>query len=442
MAVVCSAVCAILALLFYLSLPDPLFDVPVSTVLEDRKGNLLGARIAEDGQWRFPLNQNVPDKFRIALLQFEDRRFYAHPGVDVPALCRAIYLNLKSWKAVSGGSTLTMQVIRLSRRGRPRSISEKLIEMLLAVRLECSFSKKEILAFYASNAPFGGNVVGLDAAAWRYFGRKPDDLSWAESAMLAVLPNSPSLIHPGKNREKLRNKRDRLLKRLRDVGVLDEETFRLALSEPIPERPKPFPRYAFHLLERANREAEQKTTKTCFRSTLDIDLQIKAGEIVNRYQKQYAGNQIHNAAALIIEVETGNVLAYIGNAGNLNDRTNGAQVDIITAERSTGSVLKPFLFAGMLTSGDILPTSLVPDIPTQFGGYMPENYNMGYDGAVPAKRALARSLNIPAIRMLRKYGIPKFIHLLKKTGMTTVNNTAEHSVCLSSSAERKAICGN
>ena len=190
---------ATLLIIFWFSIPDPLFNDPACTVIEDRQGELLGARIADDGQWRFPYNEEIPEKFRHAIISFEDRYFYYHPGINPYSLIRAAIVNIRSGKIISGGSTLTMQVIRLSRKGKERTIPEKLVEILLALRLEAGSSKDEILALYSSNAPFGGNVVGLDAASWRYFGCSPSDLSWSEAATLAVLPNSPSLIHPGKN---------------------------------------------------------------------------------------------------------------------------------------------------------------------------------------------------------------------------------------------------
>ncbi|NTV84367.1 MAG: hypothetical protein HGA23_08725 [Bacteroidales bacterium] len=189
--------------LFWLSLPSPLFNDPYATVVYDRHGKMLGARIAGDGQWRFPPVDSIPDKYATCVLQFEDRYFHYHPGFNPGSLGRALWQNIRAGKVVSGGSTLTMQTIRLSRKGKSRTVGEKLVEIWLAFRLEVSFSKKSILSMYASHAPFGGNTVGLGAAAWRYFGRPPEDLSWAEAAVLAVLPNAPAAIHPGRNRDDL-----------------------------------------------------------------------------------------------------------------------------------------------------------------------------------------------------------------------------------------------
>ncbi len=199
-----------LLVLYLVSLPNPLFDAPYSTLVTDRDGELLGARIASDGQWRFPPSDSVSDKYVLCLMRYEDRGFRYHPGVNPLSLGRAFVQNIKARRIVSGGSTITMQTVRLMRRNK-RTYFEKVIEVILATRLELSLSKKKIAGLYSSHAPMGGNVVGVDAAAWRYFGHDASSLSWAEAATLAVLPNSPSLMHFGKNREALMNKRNRLL---------------------------------------------------------------------------------------------------------------------------------------------------------------------------------------------------------------------------------------
>ena len=195
-------ICGILLLL-----PPISFEADYSTVLVDKNNQLLSASIAEDSQWRFPPRKHIPEKYELALLTFEDKRFFYHFGLDPLAIGRAFVSNLKAGKVVSGASTITMQVIRLYRSGKPRTMGEKLVEAFYSIFLEIRNNKKEILSLYAAHAPFGGNVVGLEAASWRYFGCDPDRLTWAESAMLAVLPNNPALIHPGRNRQKLLRKR-------------------------------------------------------------------------------------------------------------------------------------------------------------------------------------------------------------------------------------------
>ncbi len=316
-----------------------------------------------------------------------------------------------------------MQVIRLSRKKKERTVFEKLVEIILALRLELSYPKSEILTLYASNAPFGGNVVGIDAASWRYFGREAEKLSWAESATLAILPNSPSLIYPGKNQERLLAKRNRLLDQLFKAKEIDKETCELGKQESLPGKPYPIPQIAPHLLQRA---AKEGFTGERILSTIDGHLQERLNEIIENHHKVLKANEIHNACALVLDVSTGNVLAYVGNTDNTGKPEYESDVDVITASRSTGSILKPFLFVSMLNDGELLSTTLIPDIPTQIAGYVPQNYSGSFDGAVPAKRALARSLNIPAVRMLQSYGIEKFNYNLKKIGMTTLTFTPDH----------------
>ncbi|MFS8082790.1 MAG: transglycosylase domain-containing protein, partial [Ginsengibacter sp.] len=244
------SVLIILFFLFWFSIPSTLFPGSYSYVIEDRDGNLLSAAIAPDGQWRFPYDDEVPYKFIKCITTFEDKRFYNHPGVDILALGRATIKNIKSKEVVQGGSTITMQVMRLSRQGKKRSFLEKIIESIQSVRLECTYSKKEIMAIYAAHAPFGSNVVGLDAAAWRYYGRSPKKLSWGEMAALAVLPNAPSLVHPGKNSTTLLKKRNFLLDKLLANKIIDSNTCYLSKLEDLPGKPLPLPQLAPHLLQR------------------------------------------------------------------------------------------------------------------------------------------------------------------------------------------------
>ncbi len=305
--------------------PFPRFKVPLSTVVEASDGSLLGARIADDGQWRFPSSSIVPEKFEKALLTFEDRYFYYHPGINPVSLIRALSDNLKAGEIVSGGSTITMQVARLSRGNRQRTYGEKIIEMLQAVKLEIFRSKREILRVYAANAPFGGNNVGLDAAAWRYTGKSPADLTWAEASALAVLPNSPSMVYPGKNQETMKRRRDSLLDKLYRRGYIDSLTLVLSLDEPLPGEPKPLPSKAPHLTDYffIRNRGER------IRTTIDPVIQERATEIINSHQKDLAGNFIFNSAALIVKVNTGEVLAYIGNSTNPDVKDHGGDVDII-----------------------------------------------------------------------------------------------------------------
>jgi len=403
---------AALLIAFAFCLPRTLFDVPFSPVLYDRDGNLLGAQVASDGQWRFPGTDNVNERFKTALILAEDRRFKRHLGVDPLAIARATVQNIRGRKVISGGSTITMQTIRLSRGFRKRTIFEKGIEAVLALRLEIGRSKNDILALYAANAPFGANVVGLEAAAWRWYGRSPDDLSWAEAATLAVLPNNPAIIHPGRNRETLKEKRDALLKRISSRGFIDAETLALSLAERLPGEPLPLPRLAPHLLDRLVLD----TGGASFTSAIDRGIQERAAEIINRASERFASNNVFNGACVVINTKTGEVAAYVGNTVS----PHAYDVDVASSYRSSGSLLKPFLYAAMLDSGDILPSSLASDIPTRVGSFSPENNSRTYLGAVPADQALARSLNVPAARSLRVYGVDRFAQHLRSLGLTTL----------------------
>ena len=409
---------AVLGAAYLCCLPRDIFrGVPYATVVEDASGQLLGARIAADGQWRFPPCDSVPERYEKALIQFEDRHFRYHPGVDPLAIGRALVQNLRAGHVESGGSTLTMQVIRLS-RGKRRTFWQKAVEAVLATRLELRCTKEEILALYASHAPFGGNVVGLEAAAWRYYGRPADALSWGEAATLAVLPNAPSSIHPGKRREALLQKRNRLLKRLLDHGDLDETSYELACEEPLPDTPHPLPAHAPHLVARAQEGIRSRTS-------VRLELQQAVEAVADRWSDELARGGVADLAAVVIDLRSNRPVAYVGNASPARERT-GSQVDIVRAPRSTGSILKPILYAAALQEGTILPRTLLPDIPVNINGFSPQNFDLQFYGAVPAAEALARSLNVPAVHLLREYGVPQFHELLRRCGVTTLPHEAAH----------------
>jgi penicillin-binding protein 1C len=415
-----SAVAVVLLVVYYFSLPRTLFNESYSTVIESAEGELLGARIANDGQWRFPAQDSVPDKFKKCIVYFEDQYFYSHPGFNPMAMVNAVKQNHNAGRVVRGGSTLTQQVIRLSREGKKRSYFEKLIELILATRLELRHCKDEILNLYAAHAPYGGNVVGLEMASWRYFGVQPHQLSWAETATLAVLPNAPSLMYPGKNQEKLMAKRNRLLKKLFEEEVIDKATYELALQERLPQKPYNLPQAAPHLLQHIAKSSEGHRIKT----TVKHRLQDRVNEIAARYYNGYRQTEIHNLAIIVVDVETRNILAYVGNSPA--DKAHQKDVDVITSPRSTGSILKPFLYASMLDQGELLPNTLIPDVPTQIGGYMPKNFENTFDGAVPAQRALARSLNIPSVLMLKDFGVHKFYDQLQHFKLRDINKHPNH----------------
>jgi penicillin-binding protein 1C len=415
-----SSIVFLLLIIYYFSLPRTLFQEPYSTVIESKEGELLGAKIARDGQWRFPAQDSVPDKFKKCIVYFEDEYFNYHPGFNPIAMINAIKQNQKAGKTVRGGSTITQQVIRLSRKNQKRTYFEKMIELVLSTRLELRHSKNKILELYAAHAPFGGNVVGLEMASWRYFGMQSNQLSWAESATLAVLPNTPSLIYPGKNQEKLRRKRNNLLLKLKNNNVIDQQTYQLAIDEPLPQKPYNLPEIASHLLQRVAKNQEGNRVIT----TVEFELQNRVNQIAKYYYSQYKQNDVNNLAILVIDVKTRNVMSYVGNSPT--DLNHQKDVDIVDAPRSTGSILKPLLYAGMLDDGELLPNTLVADIPTQISGYTPQNFNLTFDGAVPAHRALARSLNIPAVLMLQEFGVNKFYEELQRFKLRDISKPADH----------------
>jgi len=410
----------LLLVAYYFCLPDQLFNVPYATVVNDRNGELLGARIADDEQWRFPPCDTVPEKFKICLTQFEDRYFFYHWGINPLAIGRAFIQNIRARRIVSGGSTITMQLIRIS-RNKNRTFLEKCYEAILASRVEFRYSKNKILALYASHAPFGGNVIGLDAAAWRYFGHSAKQLSWAESATLAVLPNAPAMLHLSKNRDSLRVKRNRLLKRLLDEKIIDETTCELALSEDLPGEPIQLPQIAPHYVSYMyqTHKGEQIT------STIDKNLQIRVEDLLEIWHAEFLRQDIKNTAAIVIDVKTNDIIVYCGNV-RFNETNSGNQVDVIRSDRSTGSILKPFLYYAALQEGDILPHTLLPDIPLNINGFSPQNFNRLYEGAVPASEAVSRSLNVPLVNLLRQYGVPKFYDFLKQHQIASLPQPANY----------------
>lgn len=404
----------------------PFQNVSYATILRDQNGRLLGGITSNDQQWRFPPGGKIPDKYIVSLLMYEDKNFYYHPGVDPAAVLRALYLNFKTGAVVSGGSTITMQIARLS-RGKNRTVKEKIIEALLALKYELKYSKKEILSLYASHAPYGGNIVGLDAAVWRYYGRDADSISWAEAALLAVLPNSPSLLFPGRNDDILLAKRDGLLKRLFDGGKISENEYELALLEPLPDKPYPMPQDSYHLLMRTVKDGNRGKNTV---STIDENLQLAVDKVVNKHGRILSESRVFNVSAIVVSVNTGNVLSYVGNTRGDGAENRGNSVDIIPAPRSSGSILKPFLYAFMLDEGHMLPDQLLPDIPLNFKGFTPQNYYKEFCGALPASSALTKSLNVPFVYLLHQYGYQKFHHRMSGLGMKLPFSPSHYSLSL------------
>jgi len=409
---------------FYFLLPSRLFTPQYSTVLEDRNGVLLGARIAPDGQWRFPPGgglDTISDRYIAAVIHYEDKSYYQHLGVNLRALGRAILQNIRNKRFVSGASTISMQTISLYRGHKSYNVFDKLWEMILAVRLELSYSKSEIMSMYSAHAPFGGNTVGYGAATWRYFGKHNKILTWPEAALLAILPNDPALIHLSKNREKLLKKRNKLLTSMAESGIIEKADLDLYLSESLPDQPYTMPELAPHLLS----SMQKMTDANYLRTTCDHLLQKRVTDLLTINSQALIGNQIHNAAICVAEVNSGNILAYVGNIPGTGAQ-HGEQVDIIQSNRSTGSLLKPFLSMLAVQEGRVTPKTLLTDIPINIDGFRPDNFNYDYEGRVPLEDALRRSLNIPFVLLMKDYNIGRCLDGFRNLGISKLNRSAEH----------------
>jgi penicillin-binding protein 1C len=404
---------------FGFALPKEPFQVPYSRVMYSEDGYLLNAQVAKDQQWRFPAGTKLSPKFEKCILTFEDRSFYHHIGISPKGIGRAIVQNFKHGKVVSGGSTISMQTIRLMKQNPSRTWGEKMLEMLLAVRLELRYSKKEILNMYAMHAPFGNNVVGIEAASWRYFGKKTDDLSWAENALLAVLPNAPGLLYPGKNHDRLLLKRNHLLAQLLEEKVIDATTYNLAISEPIPDKPLPVPNLAWHYFSTAG------SSNSIHYTDIQYRIQEQCLRIVRNYAQKNQGNQIQSIAVIVSDIHNGKILAYVGNTDKQwNPQTSF--VDCAAAARSSGSVLKPFLYYESMKAGLIAPSSKLFDIPVSYNHFAPQNYARSYEGLISAKEALIKSLNIPMVGLLEEFGLQKFHAKLKQLGFKHLNRSSSN----------------
>jgi penicillin-binding protein 1C len=406
-------------LVIFLLIPTPSFPPDYSTMVLDRNGEILHVSLNKKEQWCLPPDGEfkIPDKLKKAVLEYEDRWFFRHAGVNPVSIVRAAAQNARAGGVQSGASTITMQAARLS-RPKPRTVPNKLFEMLQALKLEALHSKLFIFRLYLDHAPYGRNVVGVGAASYRYFGKPPDRLSWAEAACLAVLPNNPGLIAPGRRTDLLRKKRDALLNRLARRGMLGSETLELSLLEPVPSESRPFFSAARHLARRL--EMGDGQAGGIVRTTLDMETQLRAEALVREH---VAGRLmplgIRNAAALAVETVSGKIRAYVGSQDFFDSENNG-QVDGVESPRSSGSLLKPFLYALAMDEGILLPQTEIVDVPAYYGAFSPSNASERYDGLVTVKEALVRSLNVPAVRVLYSLGVAPFYAFLRSAGVNTL----------------------
>ena len=406
------------AITAYLAIPLPRFTQLPGTVVRDARGRLLRAFLSPDSQWRFPSDPEfqASKPLLACVLMYEDQRFPWHCGMDPAAVLRAAWNNFRRLRVTGGASTITMQTVRLAGRNR-RTLANKILETLQAVKLELHWSKSRIIHTYLDNAPYGGNVVGIQAAARRYFGKPPQHLTWSEAATLAVLPNSPGLISPIMNRDRLRNKRNSLISRLEKAGVIKASTAELAQREPLPRRLHGFQIAGAHWAQRFH--GDPATRGRNLRTTLDLDVQTTVEKQLADHAKATSAFGIFHAAAVVLDTSSNEVKAYVGSPDYFNAALYG-QVDGATASRSTGSILKPFLYALAMDAGLILPRSWIRDVPTFYGAFSPANADRGYRGLVTARDALTQSLNIPAVRLLNLYGTDRFYRFLQAAGMSTL----------------------
>lgn len=411
---------AFLIFLFY-PIKDPLVRSDYSRIITDRNGAIMRVFLTKDQQYCLPPEfcDTVPEKLSKAVIFFEDKYFRYHPGVNPVSMFRAFIQNINNKKVVSGASTITMQVARI-RKNRNRTLFNKLLEIGEAFRIEAHYSKTEILKTYLDHAPYGSNIIGFQAASWRYFGKPPQQMSWAEACLLAVLPNSPGQVNPIKNQNLLLEKRNRLLTSLLQANIIDSLTCQNSVSEPMPGKVLPFDLAAPHLTLRLHRETPDR--QPIIRSSIDLPLQSRANYLVQRYARTVEHYGIQNAAAIIIDNKTRKVIAYVGSQDFYGTAGN---VDGVTAMRSSGSLLKPFLYALAIQDGLILPQTVIQDIPSYYGTFSPSNASEHYSGIVTAHEALVNSLNVPAVRLLYSYGHYRFYKFLKDAGISTLFRPAD-----------------
>ncbi len=402
--------CAVL-LDWLFPLPPSLFP-PFSKVVYFRDGRVARVFLTPDDKLRIRVKvEKLPDHVKKAFIAAEDRWFYYHPGVNPLAVIRALADNIRAGRIVSGASTITMQIVRIA-EPRPRTLLSKIKEALRALQLELHFNKDDLLEIYLNIAPFGGNIEGVAAASLAYFGITPDRLSLSQAATLAALPRMPSKLAPGRDVEALRRERDRVLRRMCRAGFINRQALLKALKDPVPSRRLPLPFLAPH----ASRWVAQSfPLRDNLRTTLDYHIQKAVEEITRSYHRSFLEERgIKNVSVVVIDARTMEIVALVGSQDFFS--REGGQVLGFLAKRSPGSALKPFLYALAFEKGLINMQTLLMDVPVSFGSYSPRNYNDYYRGMVRAGRALALSLNVPAVLLLRKVGMDEFLWLLLRLG--------------------------
>ncbi len=399
----------IIIIIFLLDIIFPLPNLKrFSKAVYSENGELLSAYLTKDDKWRLETNIDSVSETAIKVILFkEDKYFYYHPGVNPFAVVRAFIGNLTGEGRISGASTITMQLVRILEPHK-RTLFNKILETFRAFQLELHYSKKEILNMYLSYAPYGGNIEGITSAAYIYFNNAPSRLSLAQAAELAVIPQNPNRYRPDKNPEQTLIKRNKLLRKLLKAHLFSEKDINLALQEPVSGYRFRLPDLAQHFSNYVSRLSEENQLLT----TLNLKTQFIAEQLLHQHIQKLSPEGITNGAILVINNKSHQIKAYVGSADFYDDKISG-QVNGINAIRSPGSTLKPFLYALLFDKGSLTPQTKIPDIPLNFGGYQPENFNMKFHGYVSAQYALANSLNIPAVLLLQKSGLKNFITLLE-----------------------------
>jgi penicillin-binding protein 1C len=390
----------------------------LSVTVLDRNDRLLRAYAAPDGRWRLPAEvKDVDPRYLAMLLAYEDKRFRSHGGVDAWAMLRAGWQLIRHQRIVSGGSTITMQVVRLLLGEHDRSLWGKIKQALLALSLERRLSKDEILTLYLRLAPFGGNLEGVRAASLAYFGKEPRRLSVAEAALLVAIPQSPQARRPDRSPEAARRARDHVLRRMLAAGVVPSEDAARAMAEPLAPTTlarREFPMLAPHL---ADAELAHAATRTVHRLTLDRRAQAGMEALVRDYVATLEGRM--SAAIIVVEHRTGEIVTYVGSPGFLDMERLGA-VDMAAALRSPGSTLKPIVYGLAFELGLAHPSTLIEDAPARFGLYVPKNFDSEWHGTVTVRAALIHSLNIPAVKVLEAVGAGRLHARLQQAGVDPV----------------------
>jgi penicillin-binding protein 1C len=404
----CILTLILFASFFLFNLAFPLPDkIEYSTIIRDAKGELINAYLTTDEKWRMKTElAEISPLLRKTIIAKEDRYFYHHPGINFFAIARAAFNNLLRFKRTSGASTITMQVAKALEH-RKRTFGAKLVESFRALQLEWKYSKDEILQLYLNLVPYGGNIEGVKAASLLYFNKNPDHLSLAEITALCIIPNRPSSLVIGKNNKQIIQERNVWLHRFAKRNVFTSKEIEDALSEPLVAKRRVVPHFIPHLAYKLKKQLNQNEIKT----TIRLNTQLKVEQLTQDYIRTLRLKNIRNAAVVIIDNKTHQVITYLGSAG-FNDTTDGGQVNGAAAIRQPGSTLKPLMYGLCVDEGLLTPKMIMTDVPVNYNGYAPENYDQKFNGYVTMEYALEHSLNIPAVKGLKLLGKEKMINYL------------------------------